>query len=154
MSNSVGQPRYIKSLPDLVAKIDKYFKGCEGTPLLDSKGEPVINKFGKVVLLGYEPLTIMGLALALGFNSRTTLLNYSAIPEYMNTIADAKARVQKFAEVSLYDRETVQGSKFNLSNNFGWSEKQEINSTVKETKTLDLSKFTVDQLKEMAKSDK
>jgi hypothetical protein len=147
-----GQPPIIKSLAELESKIDEYFNDCKGKPLLDKNGDPIINKYGKVILVGYEPLTITGLAIAIGFNSRTTLLNYQAIPEYMNTIIRAKSIVQRFAETSLYDRDTCNGAKFNLTNNFGWSDKTVIENTGElQVNTMDLSKFSVEQLKEMAK---
>ena len=68
-----------------------------------------------------------GLALALGFTTRTSLLNYQGKKEFMDTITRAKTRVEQYAEERLFDRDGSNGAKFSLSNNFkGWSEKQEI----------------------------
>ena len=36
-----------------------------------------------------------------------------------------------FTEEKLFEKETCNGSKFSLSNNFGWSEKQEIKAEIK-----------------------
>lgn len=43
---------------------------------------------------------------------------------------------------------------FYLKNKFNWKDKQEIETTGNVVNTLDLSKFSVKQLKEMAKDDK
>jgi hypothetical protein len=77
-----------------------------------------------------EPPTITGLALALGFNSRTSLLNYEDKEEFLNTITRAKARVEKYAESRLFDKDGANGAKFSLANNFrNWKEKQEVEVT-------------------------
>jgi hypothetical protein len=99
---------------------------CEGKPFLDDEGEPVMDKNGKHVIVGSKPPTVTGLALALGFNTRLSLIQYQGRPEFVNTITRAKARIEEYAEARLFDRDGVQGAKFSLSNNFnGWAEKTE-----------------------------
>ena len=84
-----------------------------------------------MVRVGVRPLTITGLALALGFNSRQSLLNYQGKQEFMDTITRAKAKVEQYAEERLYDKDGANGAKFSLSNNFeGWKEKQQIEADV------------------------
>ena len=44
----------------------------------------------------------------------------------MDTITRARARVEQFAEECLFDKNTANGAKFSLANNFeGWKEKWE-----------------------------
>ncbi len=105
-------------------KIDAYFTECEGKPLVDDNGQPYTDKYGQPIVWGVKPPTVTGLALALGFTSRQALLNYTAKKEFVDTITRAKSRVEEYAEARLFDRDGVQGAKFNLINNFkGWSEK-------------------------------
>ena len=76
-------------------------------------------------------MTITGLALALGFNSRQSLLNYQAKEEFLDTITRAKAKVEQYAEERLFDKDGANGAKFSLANNFeGWREKQQIEAEV------------------------
>ena len=120
-----------KSKEEIQEKIDAYFKECEGTPLLDKDGNPMIDKYGIPIMYGVKPLTITGLALALGFNSRQALLNYQGREEFNDTITRAKARVERYAEERLYDKDGSNGAKFALANNFtGWKEKQQIEAEV------------------------
>ena len=121
-----------KTVEEIQEKIDKYFEECEGTVLNNENGEVVLNKYGDPVIVGRKPLTITGLALALGFNSRQALLNYQDKPEFNDTITRAKAKVEQYAEERLFDKDGSNGAKFSLSNNFkGWAEKQQIEADVK-----------------------
>ena len=129
--NKVGRPPQYKSVEEIHEKIEAYFKWCEGEPLIID-GEVICNKAGEPLIINRHPLTITGLALALGFTTRQALLNYEAKPEFMDTIKQAKSKVERYAEERLYDRDGVNGAKFSLSNNFkGWTEKQTIEADVK-----------------------
>lgn len=113
-------------------KIDAYFKECEGKIMKDEEGKPLLNKYGQPIIYGAKPLTITGLALAIGFNSRQSLLNYEGQEEFLDTIKRAKAKVEEYAESRLFDKDGSNGAKFSLSNNFkGWAEKQQIEADVK-----------------------
>lgn len=130
MGNNAGRPPKYKSKKELQAKIDEYFSKCEG--------EIVVIE-GEAVRVGARPLTITGLALALGFNSRQSLLNYQEKEEFLDTIARAKSRVEQYAEEKLFDKGSSNGAKFSLMNNFeGWKEKQDIEEKFKVTKLEDL----------------
>lgn len=126
----VGRPAAYNTAEEMQAIIEQYFKDCEGTPCIHKDGTPMLNKYDEVVMKGSKPPTITGLALALGFNSRTTLLNYEGKEEFMNTITRAKARVEEYAESRLFDKDGVNGAKFSLANNFkAWKERQEVELT-------------------------
>lgn len=68
--------------------------------------------------------TVTGLALALGFCDRSSLIDYEERDQFFHTIKAAKARVQEFIENRLYDPNAT-GCIFNLKNNFGWRDKSE-----------------------------
>ena len=126
-----GRPPFYTSVEEMQEKIDAYFEECKGEILRDGDDMPILDKKGKPIRIGRRPLTITGLALALGFNSRTSLLNYEGKEEFMNTITRAKARVEQYAEERLYDKDGSNGAKFSLANNFkGWSEKQQIEGSI------------------------
>ena len=101
---AVGRPPKYKSKEEIEEKIDAYFKQCEGEVLKDNNGNTVFNKFGNPVIINQRPPTVTGLALALGFSTRLSLLNYQGKKEFMNTITRAKARVEAYAEERLFDR--------------------------------------------------
>lgn len=105
--------------------IEEYFKDCEGHVLTDSSGKTVYDRNGEPVIVGAHPPTVTGLALALGFKTRQSLLNYQARSDKFNDIITvAKSRCEEYAERRLYDRDGVNGAKFSLTNNFkGWREK-------------------------------
>lgn len=105
------------------ALIEKYFKECEGRPLTNDAGEPVYDKYGYPVIVDRRPPTITGLALALGFTNRQSLLNYQARPQFRDIITTAKSRVEQYTEERLFDKDGANGAKFSLQFNFkGWNE--------------------------------
>lgn len=135
----VGRPPAFQSVEEMQILIDKYFEECDGKPFLDKDGNPMRNKDGKIIRDDRRPYTVTGLALALGFNSRTSLLNYEGKEEFVNTILRAKARVERYAEERLYDNNGANGAKFSLANNFkGWTEKQTIEADVKNKVTINV----------------
>ena len=98
--------------------IDKYFEECKGEILTDNNGNTLYNKYGEPIYVGAKPLTVTGLALALGFTSRQALLNYQGRGKYKEIVEAAKLRIENYAEMRLYDKDGWNGAKFNLQNNF------------------------------------
>ncbi|MBQ7975956.1 MAG: hypothetical protein IJ300_09765 [Clostridia bacterium] len=128
--NNVGCPPMYKTPEEMQKVIDKYFEDCNGEYIIVD-GCAVTDKAGNPVKTKERPLTITGLALALGFSGRQALLNYEGKSEFVDTIKRAKSRIEQYAEERLFDKDGVNGAKFNLSNNFkGWNEKQQIDSNV------------------------
>ena len=122
---TVGRPPKYKSKEEIEAKIDAYFKECEGEILKDDKGKPIFDKFGHSVVINQRPPTVTGLALALGFTTRLSLLNYQGKKEFMNTITRAKTMIEAYTEERLFDRDVTNGAQFSLRNNFkGWNDRQ------------------------------
>ena len=117
---TAGRPLSFKSVEELQSKIDRYFDNCYKTIVDDKTGEETS--------INVRPLTITGLALDLD-TDRKTLLNYEDKEEYFLTIKKAKLRIQNFAEEYLYFAKNPAGTIFNLKNNWGWVDKQEVSST-------------------------
>lgn len=124
ITGKTNKPKY-SNAKAMAEAVDKYFEDCEGHVLTDEDGEAVTDKYGQPVIVGAHPPTVTGLALALGFKTRQSLLNYQARSEAFNDVLTvAKTRCEEYAERRLYDRDGVNGAKFSLTNNFkGWREK-------------------------------
>lgn len=71
-----------------------------------------------------QPPTVSGLALALDVDT-STLRNYEGREEFFATIKKAKQRIEEALESGLWGG-SVTGLIFNLKNNFGWKDKQEV----------------------------
>lgn len=124
-NRSVGRPPKYKCKEEIEEKIDAYFKECEGEILKDERGKTIFDKFGQPVIIGQKPPTVTGLALALGFTTRLSLINYQGKKEFMNTITRAKTMIEAYTEERLFDREGSNGAQFSLRNNFkGWNDRQ------------------------------
>ena len=122
-----GRPPKYKKAAEMQVKIEEYFKMCEGEMLLKPDGQPMTNKKGIIYRIKPRPPTVTGLALHLGFTSRQALLNYRGKKEFLDTVTRARSRIEQYNEEALYSKETCNGAKFNLSNNFdGWAEKQQV----------------------------
>lgn len=114
-------------------KIEEYFESCfkEDLKYNSDKNyyEPKKDYKGNIIKYQYKPFTITGLANALGL-TRQSLLNYSKDEKFFDTIMRAKQRVEEYVEERLFDKDGVNGAKFNLINNFSqWSDKQEVDTT-------------------------
>lgn len=129
--DKAGRPPKFRSVKELQKKIEAYFKKCEGTVLTDSEGFPMLDREGNPVMRKAKPPTVTGLALALGFHSRQSLLNYQGKPQFEEVITVAKSMIEEYTEEKLFDKNSVNGAKFSLSNNFsGWSEKHDVNGDI------------------------
>jgi hypothetical protein len=126
-----GRPLKFQSVEELQKKIDEYFESC------DNRTRPYVTKDGDVIQVpDPRPYTISGLALALD-TTRRTLLDYEQRDdEFSHTIRKAKARIESFVEESLWTPKIAAGVMFNLKNNFGWVDKQEVDQNAKVDATL------------------
>ena len=120
------KPRY-KSAEEMQVMIDRYFESCKGEPLMVGD-EPYLDKLGRPVMINMHPPTVTGLARALGFNSRQTLMNYQAKRGFMDTLLRAKMRVEEYCEERLFDRDGQRGAQFSLEHNFKWLQSGEDSS--------------------------
>ena len=145
-----GRPKLFKSAEELQKRIDAYFNSCI-KPVISKDGEVLLDGNGEPVMVQHRPYTIGGLAFALGM-TRQTLLNYQKNEQFFDTIMRAKQQCEVYAEEALYYKESVQGAKFTLINNYnGWTDKQEI-SAVNTNINTDISDLPPEALEEIAKA--
>ncbi len=123
-----GRPAKWTDPEAMEAAIRDYFKKCED-------GETVTrpNKRGELVTYTRKiPYTVAGLALALGFNSRQSLLDYCGgknrdSARFVDTISRAKTMIEQEnitrAALGDYDAKIMT---LNLSANFGYSTKAQV----------------------------
>ena len=108
-----------KTSEELIETITEYFKNCDKR---------------------HKPYTISGLALFLGLSTET-LRKYEkeyGDTEYADIIKRAKQAVEVYTAEATFDNKKFQGAKFNLQNNFGWSDKQDTNLSGEVTEIVKL----------------
>lgn len=110
--NKGGRPLKFKTVKELQEKIDAYFEDCDKND---------------------RPLTITGLALALD-TTRDILIAYEERDGFSNAIKKAKQRCQAFAEEQLFTNRNTAGVIFNMVNNYGWRNKQDVDLGNKDDK--------------------
>lgn len=115
-----GRPLKFKTKEDMEEVIAKYFMQCDHDN---------------------EPYTITGLALALDM-SRQSILRYEEKDEFCDTIKKAKLKVENYLEKRLIKDSSCTGIIFNLKNNYGWKDKQEVE--VEQNKPFDVNIKVVD----------
>ena len=103
IGNEGGKPPYYDNPKDMQKACDEYFETCKE------------NK---------EPYTITGLALALGFCTRKSLLDYSEKQEFVNIIKKSKLKVEQGYEIRLSGGQPT-GAIFALKN-MDWHDKTEL----------------------------
>lgn len=104
MERKGGRPKKYTEVEIMQQKINNYFEEC--------------NKDN-------EPYTVTGLCLALDI-CRDTLAEYAKNEEFSDTIKKAKLKVENYLEKHLITDSSTTGIIFNLKNNFGWKDKQEL----------------------------
>lgn len=128
MAHAGGRPKKFKNPEEMQVEIDKYFESC-------FTDKPIIDKNGDVVgveRVQVRPYTITGLCIALDTN-RETLINYQSDPnneQFFDTIMRAKMKCHNYAEELAMTSRNPTGVIFNLKNNYGWKDKQEVEVNV------------------------
>ena len=95
------------------------------------KAVPLLNDRGKEIMKTEyaRPPSVAGLCLHLGM-SREALREYGEREEYDEVVQFARLRIEEYLTEELMERDRPDGAKFNLSHNFGWSEKQTVEAAV------------------------
>lgn len=89
--------------------------------------QPVCNALGKELYREefLVPPTVLGMCLYLDIH-RDTWNSYCKDPEYSDTATYVRGRMQCWREEQLLTRKDIAGIKFDLENNYGYREKQQI----------------------------
>lgn len=126
----IRKTKYTKKT--LSEAVNAYFSSISYTVVAkDEDGCELRNDDGKEILVRKyaTPPSISGLCLDLGID-RSTWQNYADArlhPEMKAVTEEARARIEVYLEEELLTRRKgVQGIIFNLQNNYGWKQKQEI----------------------------
>ncbi|MFX1570635.1 MAG: terminase small subunit, partial [Promethearchaeota archaeon] len=113
LGNKGGAPLTYETPEEMEKIIDGYFESCweehwERTGKVNEQGKdiwkPVYDKDGNIQFRLRERPTVTGLALALGFTTRHTLMNYQVKNEFMHTIKKAKMLIEHY-----YEKGVVEG---------------------------------------------
>jgi hypothetical protein len=128
---AAGRPAKFNSPDEMQTAIDAYFAECDPHPVqvMFEKTNPK-TKLVEVkteTRLSYQvPYTMTGLARALGFESRSSLVDYRKRGKFSHTLLAAKLKIEEQVEIRmLTSNGVVAGIIFNAKNNFGWKDKQE-----------------------------
>lgn len=129
-NNGRGRPRKHSDINVFQQKIDEYFeKECKDDVFRDEKGIAITDAKGRMVVK-YNPPTVAGLALYLGFVNRCSMYDYiERGDEFSDTIKRAVARIENYAEKQLTIGANPTGAIFWLKNH-GWRDKTELEATI------------------------
>lgn len=130
MAKKRGRPKAYTEVEIMQKKIDNYFEEC---------------------YKNNEPYTITGLCIALDI-CRDTLSEYMKKDEFSDTIKKAKLKVENYLEKHLITDSSTTGIIFNLKNNFGWSDKQQVEHSGNINNPF--SGMSTEELRQLVKNDK
>jgi len=115
-----GRPVKYETPDDMQVKIDAYFSAC------DSRVKQIVTKEGVVTVRFPAPYTIQGLAVALNLTMEG-LSEFQAKPEFSVTVKTAKQRCEANKVQHMLDGDGYgPGYIFDLKNNHGWKDQQQI----------------------------
>lgn len=119
MAHAGGRPKKYTTVKQMQDMIDKYFTECDN-------GVKIRDKDNGRSIITYKPYTVTGLCMFLNIN-RDTLCEYEKQEQFSDTIKRAKQKIENWIEEhSLMGDTNPTVSIFNLKNNFGWKDKQEV----------------------------
>jgi hypothetical protein len=110
-----GRPPAFTKAEDMQKLIDEYFEYIKGEPDETVGGKSDWKR-------PPEPITITGVCLYLGFESRQSFYAYEKIPEFSYTVKRARMLIENAYEQRLVGQ-NVTGSIFALKN-LGWEDRQ------------------------------
>jgi len=137
MSEPVGRPLKYKTAEEMQAGIDEYFELCQPKPMIDEEGNVYKDKSGNPII-ELNPPTITGLALHLGFESRTSMYDYEQKSEFMYTLRRARMKCENWLERNGLSGNTPPTMAIFALKNYGWSDKQEIEHSGNADKPLQI----------------
>lgn len=145
------RPKKYNTPKALERAIRDYFASISATrAVCDDNGREIRNDQGRVIrrLQYLEPPTIAGLCLALNIDRRTWA-NYcdrEKHPEFETVTAWAQAQMEAYLERELLTRQKgVQGIIFNLQNNYGWKNRQEVELGEKTRRAASAMNMTMEE---------
>lgn len=122
-----GRPPTVATPEEFEALAQKYFDGCK-----EKK----------------EPLTVSGLAMALGFCNRASFYDYERKPEYTNVVKRSRAVVEQGYEIRLHGNNPT-GAIFALKN-MGWTDRQRLEMSGPDGGPIETKEMTDAQIQERA----
>ncbi len=128
MSEPVGRPLKYKTAEEMQAGIDEYFELCQPKPMVDEEGNVYKDKSGNPII-ELNPPTITGLALHLGFESRTSMYDYEQKSEFMYTLRRARMKCENWLERNGLSGNTPPTMAIFALKNYGWTDKPEKQET-------------------------
>lgn len=144
LGNNGGRPALFETPEELNEAIRKYFEEDHKTRVV------VVGKAPNNYEVILPVITVTGLALYLGFESRQSLYDYEDKKEFSYIIKRARLFIEEEYEEQLQHGNTT-GAIFALKN-MGWSDKTEVDHTTKGesmNKKPDLSKLQLSTLKQI-----
>lgn len=125
---SGGRPLKFETVEDLQYRIDLYFLACKAHQYDDADMLNGLNDEDLLIINSIDDVfpSVTGLALAVGFASRSSLTDYGEKDAFSSTVKKAKLRVENAIEQRLFHNNAT-GSIFNLKNNFDWKDSQDLN---------------------------
>lgn len=143
----VGRPRIYETAEQLRAAVERYFASItyerevivrrqeigedeRGRPIVKETPEILTDGKGKPVMetVWLEEPSIAGLRLYIGV-SKSTWAGYADDEKLAPVATAARERVEARLVELLNTRNSTHGVEFNLKNNYGWKDKQEITRT-------------------------
>ena len=126
-----GRPPKYTTSEAMQEASDEYFDSQKPKQLVDEKGIPLYTAKG-FPAMDWNPPTITGLALHLGFESRQSMYDYEKNGEFSYTIKRARMRCEHYAEHAGMTGAAPAPMAIFALKNYGWSDKQEIEHTGKD----------------------
>lgn len=147
--SGLGRPPKYDTPEQLYEKIRQYFDTCKPEPMTyegeDGERLPLLDKSGKPVMIEHKP-TIAKMALFLGYSSRQSIYDLKAKNDsFAYIVESAMTQIEGEHEENLFTSANG-GSKFWLTNNARYSDKQTVEQTVHnagEVKPIDRLKASV-----------
>lgn len=126
---TAGRPLKYKTAEELEIYIETYFEGCKPEIMKDSEGKALVDTKGNPVIV-FNPPTLTGLALHLGFESRQSIYDYeNRKDKFSYTIKKARLRCENWTEKALLSGNVAPAAGIFVLKNYGWKDEKGLDVT-------------------------
>ena len=147
---AAGHPPLYDNEIELGNKIDEYFDQCKPVYLKDEEGHVITDKKGGYVLTNLNAPSLSGLALYLGYASRQSIYDNEKNDKFSYIIKRARSRVEEWIYQHSLDASVPAAVGIFILKQFGYTDKQEIEHSGGMTNKIDITRYTEEELKQLA----
>lgn len=128
--NKKGRPLKYKTVEEMELHIEEFFNECQPVVMTDKSTGKILTNSNGIPIVEYNPPTLTGLALHLGFESRQSIYDYEKRnDEFSYSIKVARLKCENWAEKNMLAGNVAPAAGIFVLKNYGWRDDKGLDLT-------------------------